>query len=148
MKILLINTFYHPNFVGGAERVTQTLAEALAGNGHEVHVLCLGEDSKAVTREVNGVAVSYLPCRNLFWIFGTTRRSLAARAAWHAVDTYNWMMASQIGRLLDTERPEIVHTNSLIGFSAAVWREVKTRGISCVHTIHDYYLLCHRQVMY
>ena len=66
MKLLFINTLYHPNHVGGAEKSTQLLAEGLREAGHEVAVVTC--DAKPGTRvaEVNGVTVYYVGLKNLY----------------------------------------------------------------------------------
>jgi glycosyltransferase involved in cell wall biosynthesis len=57
-------------------------------------------------------------------------------------------MGQAIGRILDAEKPDVVHTNNLAGFSVAAWNETKKRQIRLVHTLRDYYLLCYRTTMY
>ena len=61
---------------------------------------------------------------------------------------WNWKAAARVGRILDLENPDVVHTHNIIGFSVAVWYAVKRRGIRLVHTLHDYYLLCPRTTLY
>ncbi len=70
------------------------------------------------------------------------------RIAWHLREVWNWKAARRVGRILDLEAPDVVHTHNIGGFSVAVWRTVKTRGIRLVHTLHDYYLLCPRTTLY
>jgi hypothetical protein len=40
LKILIFNTLYYPNIVGGAEKSVQLLAEGLIKKGHEVVIIC------------------------------------------------------------------------------------------------------------
>ena len=54
MKVLVINSYYYPNIIGGAERSTQLIAEGLKRAGHEVMVFCLKHET---LDEVNGVKV-------------------------------------------------------------------------------------------
>lgn len=146
MRILLVNTFYYPTVIGGAEVATQLLAEQLVARGHQVAVASLTRERESPGFH-QGVTTYHIRLRNLFWIFDAPTASLAARACWHLVDSYNVAMGRQVGLIADAFAPDIVHTNNLIGFSVAVWAEITKRGIPCVHTLHDYYLLCHRQVM-
>jgi len=46
MKIMMINTLYHPYKVGGAEVSVQLLAEKLANMGHTVSVVTLHNKSE------------------------------------------------------------------------------------------------------
>ena len=119
MKVVLLNTLYYPQVVGGAERVVQLLAEALVGAGHQAVVVALdgGDASRGVE---GGVDVLRLPLRNVYWPFhgATDRHSVgaASKAVWHVFDSYNPLMAHTVGRLLDAEKPDVVHSHNLVGF--------------------------------
>ncbi|HEX7126918.1 MAG TPA: glycosyltransferase family 4 protein [Thermodesulfobacteriota bacterium] len=147
-KVLLCNTLYHPNVLGGAERSVQLLAESLVERGHAAVVVSLGRERARRTDEVRGVRVHYLPLRNLYWPFGGPAPAAARRALWHALDSYNPRMAAEVGAVLDEERPDLVHTHTIAGFSAAVWRAARQRGLPLVHTLRDQYLLCPRTTMF
>jgi len=144
MKVLLINSFYHPNVLGGAEISVQHLAEGLRLAGHEVVVVCLG--TEASVTDVNGVKVYRVPLFNVYFPF-VNRPPWPARLLWNLIDIYNPIMARRVGKILESERPDVVHTNILLGFSCAVWREVSKRDIRLVHTIRDHLLLCPRSQM-
>ncbi len=97
---------------------------------------------------MSGVKVYYVGIKNLYWPFGDKENPVALKPFWHAVDSYNYRMARIIGRILDVERPDLVHTNILAGFSALVWQPVKRRRLPLVHTLRDYYLMCPRGSMF
>ena len=61
---------------------------------------------------------------------------------------WNPVAARRIGRILDAEKPDVVNTHNVCGFSLAAWREVKRRRLRLVHTMHDCYLLCSRSVLF
>jgi glycosyltransferase involved in cell wall biosynthesis len=132
---------YHPQVVGGAEKITQITAEAMAAKGHQVSVLTLCQRSDARTAWVNGVKVRYLPIRNIYQPF-IKAQPRAARMLWHLLDTFNLLAAHDVGQVIDEEGPDLVHTHNVTGFSAAIWPEIRRRHLPCVHTIFDYYLLC------
>jgi len=134
--------------VGGAERSVQLLAESLAAAGHEMVVVTLGRERAPRTAEISGVRVYYLPVRNLYWPLVEPRPGVVRKALWHTVDTYNPWMAAAVGEVLNYERPGLVHTDNIAGFSVAVWRAVRSRGLPLVHTLHDQYLLCPRNTMF
>jgi Glycosyltransferase len=75
-------------------------------------------------------------------------RRAVAKPLWHAVDTLNVGMMNALGRILDDERPAILHTHNLTGFSSLAWTAAHDRRIPIVHTLHDYYLLCPRSTMF
>jgi glycosyltransferase involved in cell wall biosynthesis len=149
MRILMINTLYPPIAVGGAERSVCLLAEALARSGDQVAVVSLHPESQENVESLNDVRVYRLPIDNRYWPFdGGKRPGKAARLWWHMGDAWNIRAAERVGRILDRERPDVVHSNNLCGFSVAVWREVKRRKIRLVHTLRDYYLLCSRSALF
>ncbi len=146
MKIALVNTLYEPYAIGGAEKSVQALAEHLVKEGHEAVVLCCGPEAGTKTRTTNGVRVYELGLKNLYWPFSEQTQTL--KPLWHAVDTYNPAMAAAAREVLERERPDVVHTNNLAGFSVALWRAVKALGLPIVHTLRDYYLLCPKTSMF
>jgi glycogen(starch) synthase len=147
MKIAVLNALYEPYRFGGAERSVQILAEGLQQRGLPVSVITLGEPHLEDCTVIKGVKVHRLPLDNWYWPFAATTNP-AQRAAWHVRDLSNRAMSARVGSILDRERPDILHTNSLAGFSVSVWREARRRGIRIVHTLRDYYLMCPPSVMY
>jgi glycosyltransferase involved in cell wall biosynthesis len=149
VKVVLIGSMYPPYAFGGAEKAISTLAEALVKRGHNVVVVTLYPGCLERTEERNGIRVYYLPLDNVYWPFTqATKPSPLLRIAWHLREMWNWKAERRVGRILDVETPDIVHTNNIIGFSVAIWRAVRRRNIRLVHTLHDYYLLCPRTTFY
>ena len=149
MKVVLIGSMYPPYAFGGAEKAIAMLAEALVGRGHDVVVLTLHPGASEKTEERNGIRIYHLPLDNVYWPFTQQAKpNWLLRLAWHLREMWNWKAARRIGRILDLETPDVVHTHNIIGFSVAIWRAVKRRRIRLVHTLHDYYLLCPRTTLY
>jgi glycosyltransferase involved in cell wall biosynthesis len=146
MKILFVNTLYAPIQVGGAEVSVQTMAEALVKSGHRVYVLTLGYD--ASVRELNGVEVITIRTRNLYHIEKAAGQPSYKKLIWHLLDSANPYYGAEIGRVLDRVQPDVVNTNNIQGFSPYIWKIIKARNIRLVHTMRDYYLLCHTTAMY
>jgi glycosyltransferase involved in cell wall biosynthesis len=148
VKPLFVSALYHPNCVGGAEKVVHTLAEGLLQEGHRPVVVTTQEGASDRVAHVNGVKVYYVGLKNLYWPHAREERSALAKAVWHGIDGYNAPMARAVGRVLDAERPDIVHTHSLTGFSCAVWNQAKSRRLPLIHTLHDYSLMCPKTSMF
>jgi glycosyltransferase involved in cell wall biosynthesis len=149
MKILLVSSLYPPHIIGGAEKAAALLAEALVRRGHEVIMVTLHPASSEIVEDRNGVRVYRLPLDNFYWPFGRKKKPNALfRLAWHIREIWNPKAARRIGRILDIEAPDVVHTHNICGFSVAAWREVKRRKLRLVHTLHDYYLLCPRSTLF
>jgi glycosyltransferase involved in cell wall biosynthesis len=149
MKVVLISTMYPPYTFGGAEKAIATLAEALVRTGVKVVVVTLHSGVLEEIEERNGIRMYHLPLDNIYWPFAQRIKPNAVlRTLWHLREMWNRRAAGRVGRILDLETPEVVHTHNINGFSVAVWRAVKRRRIRLVHTLHDYYLLCPRTTLY
>ncbi len=147
MKIVYLNTLYEPNIRGGAERSVQALAEKMARDGHDVSVLTSAATGDESSSCINGVKVHYLPQVNVYrWPQAPSNQ--AVKLAWHAVDTYNPMMAAKVRSFLRSQKAEVLHTNTIGGFSAAVWDAARKENVPVVHTLRDYYLLCPKSRMF
>ncbi len=147
MKVVFVSTLYTPNERGGAERTVRIIAEALVANGHQAAVISLAPDGVAREGEVNGVRTYYVPLANLFWKQSEQSRSRLARMAWHFIDAWNPVMARRVRRILEREKPDVVQTGNLQGFSVSLWRTVRRMNIPLVQMLHDYYLGCPKCTM-
>ncbi|GAB2582922.1 glycosyltransferase family 4 protein [Ramlibacter solisilvae] len=148
MKPLFISSLYHPNQVGGAEKIVRIVAEGMRQQGHDPVVVTVQQESGHRIDQVNGVKVHYLGLKNLYWPWAREERSGLLRAAWHGIDRHNVFMARAVGRVLDLEKPDIVNSHQLTGLSCAVWGAVKARRLPLVHTLHDYSLMCPKTTMF
>jgi len=146
VKILLVNSLYSPNFCGGAERSVQLTAEALKTLGVEPVVVSTSDHS--AVGHVNDIKVYYQKIPNLYWMRLAKEQSPIKKPIWHMLDARNPFASGPISKILMEERPALVHTNNLSGFSVKVWDVAARFGIPVVHTIRDHYLLCLSTTMY
>lgn len=146
MKLLIVNSLYTPNMVGGAEKSVQSLAEALVLLGHKVSVACLTPYERSCVT-LNGVTVHYLPLANIHWPFGENH-GMISKTIFHLLDIRNTVMGKVVRNLLDSEQPDVIHTNNLAGFSTCVWDEADRLRIPLIHTVRDMYLMCIRSSMF
>ncbi|MXV51311.1 glycosyltransferase [Pedobacter sp. HMF7647] len=146
MKILIINTFYYPTFIGGAEISVQLLAENLVKEGNRVFIFCNGPQNRVY--RVNNVIVISCKQRNLFTNYGGAGATKLSKILWHLIDSCNPFYHFKLLSILKKKKPQVVHTNNIQGFSPFVWLTVKSTKTPLVHTIRDYYLLCHKSNMF
>ncbi|WP_240022830.1 glycosyltransferase family 4 protein [Serratia marcescens] len=140
MKIMMINTLYHPYKIGGAEVSVQLLAEKLANIGHIVKVITLHNKRDREQKTINNVMVTYLPLKNVYWPYNGDNASPLKKIIWHARDQYNITMKRAVKEEIKDFHPDVVHTNNLGGFSISAWDAVKECKVKLVHTARDYYL--------
>ena len=146
MKIVIFNTFYFPKFIGGAEISVQLLAEGLVKSGHEVSVITFGRYNESET--IKGVNVIRIKQQNVFSSFEDEKRPSYLKILWHFIDSFNPSYYFTIKNILRTINPDVVHTNNIQGFSPFLWLLIKYLKYPLVHTLRDYYLLCHRNNLY
>jgi len=140
-KLLIVNSFYAPTVIGGAEVSTQLLAEGLLKK-YRVVVLTTGPQRKNVIKEnINGVEVYRIPCLNIYWPLNKKNRSIIIKLFWHLLNLINPLQFLLIKKLLSEINPDIVHTQNLSGIGTYIWGLSKKSKIYTVHTIRDYSLL-------
>lgn len=131
----MLSSLWPPDVIGGAEGYAGALAEQLRARGHEVRAVTRGVEAD----DVEGSAPSW-PYRLDRW----EEQCSAARLAFHAVDQWNPAAARAVRRAIERFRPDVVHSHSVAGMSAAVLAAPSRAGVAHVHTLHDYWLLCQR----
>ena len=97
-------------------------AEALARSHHRVSVVTLSPDRGGVDR-AGGVTVIRLPT-DVPWPFGTDYKTVGHRVGIKLKDRYSAIMRERLHSVLSEIRPDVVHTNSLMGFSVSAWDAV------------------------
>ncbi|WP_244818110.1 glycosyltransferase family 4 protein [Caballeronia sp. Lep1P3] len=148
MKILIVNTLYYPDKVGGAEVSTQLLAEGLVRAGMEVSVACASGTGFDSVTALNGVRVYRMRNANLYWPHQPKRHSRVAKLLWHAIDVHNVIMSRKLKKIIAREKPDVVHTSNLACLSVDMWRVARNAGVPIVHTARDYYLICPATTMF
>lgn len=146
LKILIINTLYTPNRVGGAEVSVQQLAEQYVKEQHVVTVVSLGKENKEY--KVNGVKVFQLKIENIYWAFEERNRPALQKLRWHLRDINNKRYNQKLYDIINQVKPDVLHTNNIGGFSSQIWQISKSKNIPVVHTLRDYYLLNTNTTLY
>ena len=145
MRILIVNSLYPPNVIGGAEISTQKLAEELAKRGEEVFVLTTGD--KDDVSEQKGVTIYRRRFCNImsFWEF--KHSTFGKRLVWKFIDYLNPCNAKAISEILKMVRPDVVHTNTIYGIAPYIWKCAEKQNIPIVQTLRDYNLMCPKSNM-
>jgi len=147
VRLLHLTSVYAPYGIGGAERVVQTLAEAQAADGWTVGVAHL-VPKPVLHHQLNGVDVLPLAHRNPLWIEDSGRRSGPVRKVNKIATIHNIFTATDFATLLDSFRPNILHTHSMAELTPWMWTAAQRRSIPIVHTLHDFDLMCIRTTLF
>lgn len=146
MKICLISPLFDPWFIGGAERYVTSLAYALS-NYHEVIVITtIGPENRANNRLKCNLKVIEIRTKNVCSVYDIIHNSssigMARKSSWHLLDLWNIFTYKQINKILREEKPDLVHTNGVVGFSSSLFSAIKKHSqIPHIHTLHDYQLI-------
>ncbi|MCC6670255.1 MAG: glycosyltransferase [Planctomycetes bacterium] len=140
LAILLVANGYPPESVGGVEQHVQGLARCLAERGHRVQVYARsgradGEPGTLVEERIDGIPVTRVVYRY------EGNRDLR--------DLYTCnLLDAAFTRHLAGRSFDVAHVHHFSGISTGIVRELRTRALPCVLTLHDYWLLCPRGQMW
>jgi glycosyltransferase involved in cell wall biosynthesis len=146
LKVLIVNTLFYPDQLGGAEFSVLNLAVGMQKMGHEVLVLATSKEDQAYQWQGIQVRKCYIP--NVFWRYEASQQSVLKKVLWRIFDFYNpftWLKVSKIIKEFD---PDIVHTNNIAGFSVSIFDVIKWYKKPIVHTTRDFYLICAKSSMF
>jgi glycosyltransferase involved in cell wall biosynthesis len=146
MKILIIASLYPPYVKGGGEISTQLLAEGLKKIGIDVVVVSI--DEKYKEEFINGVKIYRIPTPNIYWSFKSHQQSKIKKIVWHMIDSYNIFIEKDLSKILQKEKPDIVHSSTIEDISAYSWKVAKNMGFKVIHTLRSYTLLCPHATMF
>src|SRR5690606_33932081 len=135
MRILYIHALYTPHVAGGAEISLKLLVDGMRARGHEVSVLSLVPSGDLSSDWVDGVKVYRTGLKNSYWPFTKARPGKFKRLLWHLRDRYNRSMVGDVRAVLAAEQPAIVSCHNLVGWSIAVWDELRRAGIPIVQVL-------------
>ncbi len=146
MRVLIVNTYYYPEMIGGAEHSVKKLAEQLTRMGVECAVLCTGDKDEDTTAE--GVTVYRRRMKKRSRSVDVGGKSAPEKLIHRFQELFCPQNAAAIEPVFDAFRPDVIHTNGLYDLTPVVWAVARRRGIRIVHTLRDYYLMCpHVQLM-
>jgi glycosyltransferase involved in cell wall biosynthesis len=141
VKICIINNLYGAEAKGGAERVVQLEAEALAARGHEVLVVSSAKADRTGRDAATNVRHVALALPNLYFYGDGFMHGWPTRLLWHAVDAFAAGGPRRVLAALGEFKPDVVHTHNLMGIGFRLPRLLKAAGYAHVHTVHDVQLV-------
>lgn len=157
MKILMQNSVFFPNVIGGAEMSSHLLALKIQERGHQADALATTGtrqgSSDLITRPLgDSSGTVYESSSNGFYdIFSpdgpVIQPGIVVRGMHHFAAIYSPRWEKLAGQAMDLSQPDVLHTNTLVGMTPAVWKAAQKRKIPIVHTLRDYHLLCPRTTL-
>ena len=137
MRVLIVVHGYPPAARGGSEVYAEAHARTLRDSfGDDVLVLTRDNDParpECEVRETQHRGVRVVRINHTF----RTVRSFE--------ESYTQpRIAALAAELIDTFAPDVAHIHHLTCLSTQIPAHLHSRGVPCVMTLHDYWLLCHR----
>jgi glycosyltransferase involved in cell wall biosynthesis len=142
MKVMLVSFLLDPHLGGGAATSAVRQALGLARQGVEVVGVTTHEEAGLQVRDENGIKTYSFRPRNLYWVENKDRQPLWKRVAWQSIDTWNLSTYQTMRRLIQQERPDVIHIHKLRGLSPSIWNAAAAEGCRpIVQTCRDYELI-------
>ncbi|WP_283680563.1 glycosyltransferase family 4 protein [Clostridium perfringens] len=144
MKICIINSFYYPDIIGGAEVSVKHLAEKMVSKDNEISILCTG--FKEEVKEINKVKVYRIEEKNVYraidlLINKNINRNKLVLKIYHIIDFINLFNYKKIKEKLIEINPDVLHVNNIYGLSLIVIYISCKLNIPIIFTARDYSLL-------
>lgn len=143
MKVMILNTWYYPNMMGGAEHSVKILAENLIKKSIEVSVVTVDSPKEQTIHEViNGVNVYRLNSKK-YKLFEAYQKKYSGLALYKNkfYELFNSSIKSNFTNILDTVKPDLVHVNCFSGLSFKAIRYVHSHNIPIIYTLRNYFML-------
>ncbi|MBU7594457.1 glycosyltransferase family 4 protein [Metabacillus halosaccharovorans] len=140
-KILIVNSFYDPDIVGGAEVSTQVLAESLNEDFNVTVLTSSNHRDETLYDYINGVQVIRIPNLNKYSLMEKNNPNLIDKLLWHFNNTFNKKQLNSINKIIKEVNPDIVHTQNLNGIGSYIWTLAKKNNCFVMHTLRDYQLI-------
>ena len=140
MKICLINNLYPPLSVGGAEQIVALIANKLSET-NEVIVLTSTYDGNKEIQTKGKLKIFRLDTGNLYHYLQAAEMPTWRKIIWHFLDIFGCKACKKVKEVLKEERPDVVITHNLKGFSYRTPRLISKLNLKHIHTLHDYQLI-------
>lgn len=140
MKICLINNLYEPWTKGGAERITEIMAQKFVKMNFSVIIISTKPWFSRFTSELkkNQSSKIYYITSLYFYLAYIPK---ALRIFWHLIDMFDLVNLFKIRNILNKEKPDLVITNNLQGIGLLIPRLIQKKPLRHIHILHDIQLI-------
>lgn len=147
MKICMIIYAYSPHAFGGADIYTEKISKELVKRGNPTVIITVNPGRKYLVEDDGATTIYRFHPFNIATVHSIGRRSFVHQAIWTALDIYNHYSYIKIKKILEKEKPDVVHIHTPLDVTLSAFEAVKNLRLPLVFTLHDYLLLCRRVVL-
>ncbi|MFA5134749.1 MAG: glycosyltransferase family 4 protein [Patescibacteria group bacterium] len=145
LKVAYITNLYWPYEIGGAEMYVRKLIGQIRA---EVDPFII-TTTKFRFRNVLRPTVETTDNVRVYRFYPInicsphTLRKLPAflKPVWHIIDLWNIHAYCMVKSILKKEKPDVVHSHNIAGFSTSIFKAARSCSMKSVHTLHDYQLI-------
>lgn len=149
LKILYLNSIDNQNHGAGAERTLTTLMNAMRDRGHDIALASTGAAPGLERADRDGIRVWRAGIKNIYWPKRNIKTtSWPLRRLWHVLDSYNWRMRRQFLDIIEMERPDLISSHQLAGWSISALDAAAEASVPVVQVLHDYYNACPNSMLF
>jgi len=142
LKIVFITPLYEPWGVGGAEKYAYMLTKEFAHEHEVIVITTTGPKPRNQPNKSNPRIIEINTNISSFYeMVSNANIGILKKSLWHLFDIWNISSYNKIKRILISEKPDLVHTNGIKGFSSSLFSAINQLQIPHVHTLHDYELI-------
>jgi glycosyltransferase involved in cell wall biosynthesis len=144
---------YMPYVSGGGENNVRFASYKLAEQGHEVFIITTepyirGVTSLAPNIEFDGsIKVYRFYPANLYHFSNVKEKNILGQSLWCIIDAVNLHAFYEVKKILEREKPDVVHVHNFRGISILSSTAIKSLKIPWIYTINSVNLICPRGSM-
>lgn len=135
MKIGIINNLYKPYNKGGAEKVCENIINQLEKAGNLCFVITTKPKNET---KINKNPKTYYLNSNYY---NLGQKSILCRFFWQIENIFNFGRGRQLKKILETEKPDLIISNNLMGIGLKTFKIIKKMSIKHTHILHDIQLI-------
>lgn len=144
MRILIVNTYYYPNMIGGTENSVKILAENLYSEGNEVAIYTADNSNKKIEIDnVSNIKI-YRGNAGKYQVedLNSNKINIIRKLKNKILEINNTTAKREVREVIEDFKPDIIHTNNLYRISNIIWKIAKEEyNIPIIHTLRDYWML-------
>lgn len=148
MKIVVIQNFFNPYIIGGAELCVENLVNNLAKKGIETVLITAGKNKKIemILSQANLKIYRFFPVNFYFNFPPKTKRNRLIKYLWWLVSLWNPFVYRSVKKILMTEKPDLVQIHNFYSLSPAVFSAARSLKIPIMYFPHDFFALCKNSI--
>ena len=117
--------------------MAKIMVDGLAAAGHDVVVITTRPEAGLAVEQKDKIKIYRFRPLNLFYYLDLVKHGVLARVVWHLHDTFNWLSAWQVKKILREERPDLIVTHNLKGVGYLIPLAIRRLKIKHIHVLHD-----------